>query len=109
MNDLIDNIPPQVIGTVRAAVVVLRGLAEALEMGRRADAMFSGQGRYEADSYRNVGLRNGGKNVQRAYETIALFREVASDNGVDAEAVLAHLGLPEPKELELSHDAKGYA
>lgn len=103
-----EEIPDQVLSVVRAAVRRIRDLADALAQGRRADCMFDGGGRYEADAWCNAMGAGRFQQFKDAVNHLHLFKRIATENGVDGEAVLKELGLPSEEELTLSEAAKGW-
>lgn len=91
-----DKLPHQVRFSLEHAIGRLRGLAEALESGRQTDKQFRGEGRYEEDARRNYG------EVSKAHDIISKFRDLARGHNVDADKVLAELGLPDETSLKPS-------
>jgi len=88
------TIPDNVRHTLKRSIDSLSGYQDALEAGRRTDRQFQGEGRYEWDAMVNQ------KIDLREPSQITTFRELAKENGVDADAVLAELGYKLPKLSE---------
>lgn len=82
------NVPTRVLANLQHSLGWLREIREGVDRTiKTLDVGMGGNGRYEADA-----LRNRASDIARAMATINQFRELASQNGVDAEAVLQELG-----------------
>jgi len=82
-----DRLPPTVRRSVASALNVLQRVAVELHRARVLERSVGSVGRYEADV-----VRNETANIDAAKGRIALFRELAPRNGVDADAAIAALG-----------------
>lgn len=82
------KVPTRVLTNLQHSLGWLREIREGVDSTiKTLDVGMGGNGRYEADA-----LRNRASDIARAMATINQFRELASQNGVDAEAVLQELG-----------------
>lgn len=82
------KVPTRVLTNLKHSIGWLREIREGVDSTiKTLDVGMGGNGRYEADA-----LRNRANDIARAMATIDQFRGLASQNGVDAEAVLQELG-----------------
>ncbi len=96
------TLPNKVDAELRLAVGLILSAHDLLDQGQRADAMFGGGGRYEADAVENrfgTSLKMFNR-VRHAFETIEQWREKAPKN-IDFDALLHEYGefdvLEEPR------------
>jgi hypothetical protein len=82
------KVPTRVLTNLQHSLRWLREIREGVDSTiKTLDVGMGGNGRYEAEA-----LRNRASDIARAMATINQFRALASQNGVDAEAVLQELG-----------------
>lgn len=81
--------PASIVEKVERAIEGIKTFNLKIETGRALDKQFSGEGRYECDTFRNVSC--GG-----AEHTILEFVKHSYRNGVDAIACLSGLGFESP-------------
>ncbi|WP_109479107.1 hypothetical protein [Paraburkholderia sp. C35] len=94
------TVPDRLRKNVEFALETLRGIADGIEAAKSLEQRIGGNGRYQADA-----LRNRQKDIDRAHEILADFRELAPKNGIDPEAFIASLGgepdlTPSPEAAE---------
>lgn len=91
--------PSSIIEKVERAIDGIKSFNVKIEAGCALDKQFSGEGRYECDTFRNVSC--GG-----SLHTISEFAKHSYRNGVDAIACLAGLGYESP--VVMSEAAMGW-
>lgn len=77
----------RVLERLRATLASNRELEQSLQAAESLDAMFGGAGRYRDDA-----IRNRRADIDRNNAAVSEFRRLATQNGVDADAVLLELG-----------------
>ena len=85
-----ETIPPSVLARVKSAIDSLNKIADALKNARQTDAQFHGEGRYEWETWQSI--RDRDKQMADAEQTLAKFRQVAAEKGIDPEATISELG-----------------
>jgi len=81
------TVPDDVRRQVESALARLREIASGVEAAKSLETKFGSPGRYQADA-----LANRMGDIDAAKKTLAMFREHAPKNGIDAEAFITSLG-----------------
>lgn len=102
-----EELPTEVDVAITGAVSRLQAMHEALEQGRRADAMFGGGGRYEAEviHHRYGSLKQLLQTVEEKQAVIRKWRE-RCPSGIDFEKLLTEYG--EIPEIAISEGGSVY-
>jgi len=82
------GVPQRTLADLILALSTLRWVSDMLkDVREQLDVKLGGNGRYEAEA-----LINRAADVEYAHKKVKRFRDLAAEKGVDAEAVIAHLG-----------------
>lgn len=84
---VIAQVPDRVLDHVKIALTALRDIGVEVKRAADMENKFGMAGRYQADVFTNRK-----QNIERGQKMLAEFRELATANGVDGEAVIAYLG-----------------